>query len=79
MSDIFGSGFGSSHNWKRGFTSAFKSTSYRCEGCGTVFFHNYDDVPNIHKAIELQGISDSCSGATETVSVQRQDPRSNDQ
>jgi hypothetical protein len=60
MSDISGTGFGSSHNWRCGSTTPWKVTEYRCVNCGAFFRHAYDDVPDIFEAIRVQGLSDVC-------------------
>lgn len=67
MSDIYGEGWGSSHDWQNKGTnqvgSAYwvKATYYVCKKCGITFKHEYDLIPDIFKAIELNGIPDKCS------------------
>lgn len=60
MSDIFGEGHGSAHDWERGYTSERKSTRYRCRTCECVFHHNYDNTPNIFAAMKQQDVPDVC-------------------
>jgi hypothetical protein len=61
-SDIFGEGYGSSHSWRRGHTSPYKSTEYICVDCGALFLHDYDETPNIFEAINEAEIPDQCVG-----------------
>jgi len=65
MSHIIGSGFGSSHNWVRGYTSPWKATEYKCADCGAGFYHAYDAIPDIFEAIKRQNIADVCPRPTE--------------
>lgn len=71
MSDITGTGHGSAHNWKRGDTTPYKTTSYTCRSCGDAFIHAYDDIPNIFEAIKVAGVSEYCT-------VTREDEEKND-
>jgi hypothetical protein len=65
MSDIFGDGYGHSHDWARGFTGRDKCTPYTCRACGLKFYHFYDVTPGIFAAIQKQGnIDDQCAEAT---------------
>jgi hypothetical protein len=67
-SDIYGTGYGSSHTWKRGETRQLpydadyrlKATSYTCTACNTIFYHYYDTTPDIFAAIKQAGIADTC-------------------
>ncbi len=71
MSDIYGTGFGSNHEWVRGKTepvnsifgssSATKSTFYSCKNCHIGFRHNYDDIPDIFLAMERAGVPEKCN------------------
>lgn len=67
MSDIHGTGYGSSHNWKREITDQFTfrggtvfATRYRCRDCHEVFVHPYHDIPGIFEAMEYRGVTDKC-------------------
>ena len=71
MTEIYGKGFGDSHDWKRGHISQYingeihtyadKGTYYSCIRCGVNFFHRYDVIPSIFEAIELSGVPDKCN------------------
>lgn len=50
-SAISGEGYGASHAWKYGGTTAGRCSLYTCADCGEVFYHHYPSVPNIHQAI----------------------------
>lgn len=63
MTDIQGTGYGSSHDWQRGET-CFRCTYYKCKNCGAVFSHYYPDTPSIFKAIAELGVPDKCEGET---------------
>ena len=61
MSDIYGEGYGASHEWVRGYQPhGDRSTPYKCKKCGVEFRHWYNVVPNIHEAIREAGIPDKC-------------------
>ncbi len=60
MSHINGEGYGSEHNWVCGTTNQFKSTAYHCDDCKAVFFHAYDDIPDIFVAMEAQQVIEHC-------------------
>jgi hypothetical protein len=62
MSDIQGTGYGSSHNWKNLGTSPRKETRYACE-CGESFLHAYDKIPDIFEAMHNAGVKDKCPKA----------------
>ncbi|MGR3292516.1 MAG: hypothetical protein ACUZ9M_00705 [Candidatus Scalindua sp.] len=70
MSDISGSGYGSSHNWEHketlqwgaaGLHSSCANTLYKCRDCGQVFQHNYHEISDIFEAMQTLGISEICS------------------
>ena len=65
-SDIYGTGFGSTHNWV-GYTpqNNSKQTLYTCSACMARFIHAYDNTPNIFDAIELSGVADVCPNLKE--------------
>lgn len=64
-SNIFGKGYGDSHQWIRGGTNQvgsdwmYKATYYECP-CGARFSHPYDIIPNIFEAIRQAGVADKC-------------------
>lgn len=65
MSDIYGTGYGSNHNWKRGGTNQVgswgtKATVYKCADCNAIFTHYYDHIPDIFVALEDTGVSENC-------------------
>ena len=60
MSHIVGSGWGSDHEWKRGYTGGDKGTPYQCE-CGASFVHWYDETPDIFEAMKLAGVPEHCA------------------
>lgn len=60
-SHIFGTGYGSDHNWMRTYTrqlpyncrsSDNKCSTYQCSICGVTFKHFYDVTPDIFDAIK---------------------------
>jgi hypothetical protein len=68
MSDINGSGYGDKHDWERLDTAQVgswgrKSTMYRCRKCLIIFYHYYDEIPDIFKAMENQDIPENCQEA----------------
>jgi len=60
MSDISGTGYGSSHDWKRKYTTEYKVTIYECGNCGADFRHAYDVTPEIFKALEESSVPEHC-------------------
>jgi hypothetical protein len=70
MSDIYGEGYGSKHDWVRGYTnqtdlgetptSYDKATSYDCSRCNAQFTHRYDVISNIFIAMEAAGVPEEC-------------------
>jgi len=71
MSDIHGEGYGSSHDWGRGWTnnqprdSYDKFTNYDCRNCKAFFQHRYDIQRNIFTALEESGVLDQCPGKSQ--------------
>ena len=63
-SDIRGSGYGSSHNWSRGWTGPSRTTPYRCRKCGAGFNHHYPSTPNIFEAMAKAGVPDACEAVS---------------
>ena len=61
MSDIHGDGYGSAHNWKRGYTGYTRATEYQCGSCGANFRHAYDSIPNIFEAMKRCNVSEFCT------------------
>ena len=77
MSDIRGTGYGSSHNWKRKETTPNKVTQYECE-CGARFAHAYDVIPDIFEAMHHAGVVDKCPKSytvTDRRGVDKEEPR----
>lgn len=64
MSDVYGNGYGDQHDWRRGETSSFKVTVYKCRRCGAPFAHAYDDIPDIFMAMKWQGVPETCTAET---------------
>lgn len=64
MSDIFGDGYGSDHDWKRLYTDPAKITFYVCNKCGENFAHAYDEIPGIFRAMKETGVKDDCNVTT---------------
>ena len=60
MSDIMGTGHGSAHDWENAGSSPLKITRYFCRKCRTSFSHEYDSVPEIFEAMEIQNIPIEC-------------------
>jgi hypothetical protein len=64
MSDIYGTGFGSTHDWAYEFTDDFggeSGTRYHCRKCGQVFVHRYNSTPDIFVAmVRSNGVTDDC-------------------
>lgn len=66
MSDIFGDGYGSDHNWKTHYTNqspkgySDKFTVYACVDCGVSFTHHYDVTPNIFVAMKKHHVPENC-------------------
>jgi len=50
-SAISGEGYGASHNWRYGGTTAGRCSLYKCDDCGEIFYHHYPSTPDIHEAI----------------------------
>lgn len=67
-SHISGTGYGSSHIWKRLETrklpyyasNSLKNTIYKCKVCGTPFIHYYDTIADIFEALKKSGVPDKC-------------------
>lgn len=59
MSDIYGDGYGSKHNWTRIATTGNKCTTYLCS-CGESFTHWYDQISDIFDAMKSRGVSEEC-------------------
>lgn len=63
MSDIFGEGYGSCHDWQRDITDTFggeKGTRYFCRNKDASFVHLYDVEPDIFKAMEEREVPQTC-------------------
>lgn len=60
MSDIRGRGFGSAHDWIRGYSSPDGFTEFECRRCRETFRHFYHSTPNIWKAMREQGVLEEC-------------------
>lgn len=59
MSDIYGEGHGSAHDWKYCWSSPSKSY-YQCARCGHKFAHAYDSIPDIFQAMKQQSVPAEC-------------------
>ena len=71
-SEIYGSGYGDKHIWRRGdteqvngffgYTGGTKSTYYQCSECGEGFRHNYDNFgeTDIFEAMKFRNVSEEC-------------------
>jgi hypothetical protein len=68
MSDIYGTGWGSSHDWHYEYSNDTKHSFYTCRACKAFFVHSYDRIPNIFDALKLDGeqglnrFPDQCPG-----------------
>jgi len=60
VSDISGKGWGDSHNWQYLYTSAGRSSIYKCRNCDAAFGHHYPSTPSIFKAMHDSGVLDKC-------------------
>ena len=60
-SHIQGTGWGSDHVWIRGHTGFDKCTAYECAECGVEFYHHYEQIPDIFKAMQESGVPEKCS------------------
>ena len=64
MSDIYGTGFGSTHDWRYDITDIFggePGSRYICQNCGQVFVHYYNSTPDIFEAMERNSnVTDDC-------------------
>lgn len=60
MSAIYGTGYGSSHDWKRGHTNQWILGQVFSYEDGAGFSHQYDVIPDIFEAIKLSGVPDKC-------------------
>jgi tRNA(Ile2) C34 agmatinyltransferase TiaS len=60
MSEIPGTGYGTSHDWRRAASTWGGQITYRCRRCGAAF--NFDPMknPNIPRTLELSGVPDKC-------------------
>jgi len=67
MSDINGTGYGSKHDWQRGYTSPDRLTRYKCTSCGEKFNHAYDKIPDIFDAMKSTGVPEHCQVTKEEV------------
>ena len=61
MSDVYGEGHGSAHDWKYCWScSSSKTSYYQCARCGHKFAHAYDSVPDIFQAMKQQSVPAEC-------------------
>ena len=60
MSDIYGEGHGSAHDWKYCWSSPSKTSYYQCSRCGYKFAHAYDSIPDIFRAMKQQSVPAEC-------------------
>jgi len=60
MSAIHGKGWGDKHDWICVGQPPMRVTHYKCLGCGAIFSHHYNSIPNIFEAMEAEGVSDGC-------------------
>ena len=69
MSDVIGTGYGSSHRWKKDLTAKFKNprtgcqepaTRFRCRDCQEIFVHYFDREKGIFEAMEYRGVTRLC-------------------
>src|SRR5690606_26299579 len=63
MSDIYGEGHGSAHDWKYCWSS-WKTSYYQCARCGHKFAHAYDFIPDIFQAMKQQSVPAECQPTT---------------
>jgi len=59
MSDIYGKGYGSAHDWQYCWSS-WKTSVYQCARCGHKFAHAYDCIPDIFEAMKRQSVPAEC-------------------
>jgi len=59
MSDIYGEGHGSAHDWQYCGSSPWKTSYYQCARCGHKFVHAYDSM-DIFQAMKQQGVPAEC-------------------
>lgn len=64
MSDIYGEGHGSAHDWKYCWSSPSKTSYYQCARCGHKFAHAYDSIPDIFQAMKQQSVPAECQPTT---------------
>ena len=64
MSDIYGNGYGSSHDWRYDSTQIFGgewATRYFCRHCARRFVHFYHTTPDIFEAMtKADHVTDAC-------------------
>ena len=63
MSDIYGEGHGSAHDWQYCWSS-WKTSVYQCARCGHKFAHAYDCTPDVFEAMKQQGVPAECQPTT---------------
>ena len=59
-SAIRGTGYGDKHMWIHMGQAGHKQTAYRCQVCGELFVHAYDETPDIFEAMKKYGVKEEC-------------------
>lgn len=64
MSEVYGTGYGTSHDWRRVGSSWGGPVRYRCRRCGAAFDYNPTHQANLPRTIETSGVPDECPRRT---------------
>lgn len=62
MSEVYSTGYGSSHDWRRAASSWGGPVTYRCRRCGAAFDFNPVRDINVPYVLEKSGVPDQCKG-----------------
>src|SRR5690606_39455532 len=73
MSDIYGEGHGSAHDWRYCWSSPSKTSHYQCARCGHKFAHAYDSIPDIFQAMLQQSVPAECQPTCATRGSKREE------
>lgn len=70
MSNITGTGYGSTHTWQNKGTEQMpqpqdRSTLWVCKNCDAAFRHYYHIFPDIFQAIKLSKVEEFCPNIEE--------------
>ena len=71
MSEVYGTGYGSAHDWRRTNKATAAKHEYRCQKCGEYFAHEHGVVANIWTAIKRAGVREECARSSLGVEIRR--------